>query len=59
MGLFSKPKCPYCGGELKETNYAFPMPQYRCNNCIRNNETIRHNKELERRIKALEEKEII
>ena len=41
------------------TNYAFPMPQYRCNNCIRNNEIIRHNKELERRIKALEEKEII
>lgn len=37
MGLFSKPKCPYCGSELQETNYAAPFSPYRCRNCIRAN----------------------
>lgn len=52
FGLFSSPKCPRCGGRLTETNYSFPFPQLRCNNCIRN--SIKE-KEMHDRIKKLEE----
>ncbi len=51
MGLFSKSKCPHCGGKLTETGYAFPYPQLRCKICIQNN---REKDALEERISKLE-----
>lgn len=51
MGLFSKPKCPHCGGPITETGYSFPFPAYRCRNCIKRNSEL---KELSDRIKKLE-----
>jgi hypothetical protein len=46
------PKCPYCGGKLKLTNYAAPFPQWKCPRCIKRNKEIRNLKD---RISALEE----
>ena len=52
MGLFSKPKCPHCGGKLTETGYSYPYPAYRCRACYKRNA---EKMETDNRIKALEE----
>lgn len=51
MGLFSKPKCPRCGGVLTPTGYSWPFPALRCKNCIQNN---KEKKDIEERISKLE-----
>jgi tRNA(Ile2) C34 agmatinyltransferase TiaS len=50
MGLFSKPKCPRCGGPITATGYSFPFPQYRCRNCIAKNQQDKRIKELEKQV---------
>lgn len=52
MGFFTK-KCPYCNGSLVETGYSFPYPQYRCNNCVRNNKAQDDIEELKKQIQIL------
>lgn len=58
MGLFSKPKCPHCGGVLSPTGYSFPYPALRCKACIARNtakkEQLIKNMQLEKRIQKLE-----
>jgi tRNA(Ile2) C34 agmatinyltransferase TiaS len=51
MGLFSKPKCPDCSGQLTQTGYSFPFPQWRCKRCIKRN---KEKKAFEERINRLE-----
>lgn len=34
MWFFRNPKCPKCGSITVKTYYAFPYPQFRCNNCF-------------------------
>jgi tRNA(Ile2) C34 agmatinyltransferase TiaS len=60
MSLFGPPKCPYCGGPLKETYYSLP-PYWRCPRCIERNkekkETEKKIAELNKRIEGLEKRE--
>ena len=38
MGLFGKPRCPYCGNKtIVPTGYSFPFKQYRCTYCYDKN----------------------
>lgn len=53
MGLFSNPKCPYCGEVVTATGYSFPYPAYRCENCIERNKQRERIKELEKEIEKL------
>lgn len=54
MGLFTK-YCPECGGKLERTGYAFPYPQWRCPNCIRNNKMKKRMDRLEKKLEKQEE----
>ena len=56
MGLFSKPKCPYCGGPVVPTGYSLPFPGWRCNNCYQKNAQKKEMKEMKDKIKELEDK---
>ncbi len=58
MGIFSNPKCPRCGNKTVETHYAFPFPQYRCDNCIREKQKQDKIDELEERLRQIEENSI-
>jgi tRNA(Ile2) C34 agmatinyltransferase TiaS len=57
MGLFGKPKCPRCGGNLEYTGYSWPYPEWRCPACINRNKEKKRISDLEKRIKELEKKE--
>jgi tRNA(Ile2) C34 agmatinyltransferase TiaS len=61
MGLFGPPKCPHCGGPLKETGYSSPYPAWKCPRCIRTNTEKRKMddriKELEKRLSQMEKEQ--
>jgi transcription initiation factor IIE alpha subunit len=54
MSLFGPPKCPYCGGKLREGRNALGFLCWKCDNCIERNTQKKKIKELEKRIKDLE-----
>jgi len=55
MGLFSKPKCPICGGPITPTHYSWPFPAYQCVNCIKRNKEMN---DLKDRIAKLENQQL-